>query len=336
VPHDGIAFALLSTAAQLSTLGAISRPVARLPASQASSRREGECRRRCELERWLNKAVSPGIPAPTAKIAYDTFQVLTDLHRSTNEATRLGEDIASSLDDAEGAAFHATNSGSPWEARTSAWCIEQGDGPRIAVETTIGYPYSGLARLSISSGASELSSVSSSSIHSLNTSIQSPTFNIRFRFSPVDMEEHGDIMPKVEEVEDDDDSGLSSGPTIKTSEPLTPVGVGTAPSPPAGRVPTAANSTTGRRPRGRPRKHPVVPASSSVQKTTKGRSKTGCITCRRRKKKCDETKPECLNCQKNAVVCEGYPEKTFWQPGKQRSEEGMIHVRWQRLLRIPG
>jgi hypothetical protein len=47
-----------------------------------------------------------------------------------------------------------------------------------------------------------------------------------------------------------------------------------------------------------------------------------------------------LNCQKNAVVCEGYPEKTLWQPGKQRSEEGKIHAfffflfYFQRLLRF--
>lgn len=47
-----------------------------------------------------------------------------------------------------------------------------------------------------------------------------------------------------------------------------------------------------KRPRGRPRKHPVVPESTN--KITKGRSKTGCITCRKRKKKCDETKPRCM------------------------------------------
>lgn len=44
------------------------------------------------------------------------------------------------------------------------------------------------------------------------------------------------------------------------------------------------------RKRGRPRKHPL-PAPGGQLKVTKGRSKTGCITCRRRKKKCDETKP---------------------------------------------
>lgn len=47
-----------------------------------------------------------------------------------------------------------------------------------------------------------------------------------------------------------------------------------------------------KRPRGRPRKHPVLPESTN--KVTKGRSKTGCITCRKRKKKCDEAKPRCM------------------------------------------
>ena len=47
-----------------------------------------------------------------------------------------------------------------------------------------------------------------------------------------------------------------------------------------------------KRPRGRPRKHPVASAVSA-NKSTKGRSKTGCITCRKRKKKCDEAKPRC-------------------------------------------
>ena len=49
-----------------------------------------------------------------------------------------------------------------------------------------------------------------------------------------------------------------------------------------------------KRPRGRPRKQPLL--SPDVQiRIAKGRSKTGCITCRRRKKKCDETKPHCTS-----------------------------------------
>ncbi|CBX92088.1 hypothetical protein IAQ61_000276 [Plenodomus lingam] len=39
------------------------------------------------------------------------------------------------------------------------------------------------------------------------------------------------------------------------------------------------------------------------------RTKTGCGTCRRRKKKCDEMKPECNNCTRGAFICEGYANK---------------------------
>jgi hypothetical protein len=77
-----------------------------------------------------------------------------------------------------------------------------------------------------------------------------------------------------------------------------------------------------KRPRGRPRKHPLTPLVAS-NKVTKGRSKTGCLTCRKRKKKCDEAKPRCMNCEKNSVFCEGYPEKQIWKSGKERAEEGM-------------
>lgn len=29
-----------------------------------------------------------------------------------------------------------------------------------------------------------------------------------------------------------------------------------------------------------------------------------------------------MNCEKNAVVCEGYPEKQLWKSGKERAAEG--------------
>ncbi|TIA03365.1 trimeric LpxA-like protein [Aureobasidium pullulans] len=39
------------------------------------------------------------------------------------------------------------------------------------------------------------------------------------------------------------------------------------------------------------------------------RTKTGCHTCRRRKKKCDEAKPHCQNCTRGGFPCEGYGPK---------------------------
>ena len=51
--------------------------------------------------------------------------------------------------------------------------------------------------------------------------------------------------------------------------------------------------TVAKRPRGRPRKHPLPAPGEATSSLGKGRSKTGCITCRKRKKKCDEGKPGC-------------------------------------------
>ncbi|KAI1367716.1 fungal-specific transcription factor domain-containing protein [Xylaria arbuscula] len=121
--------------------------------------------------------------------------------------------------------------------------------------------------------------------------------------------EHGtdDVLTvaKIEPLEDDcfrmdDVQEAPSAPAFKSDSP--------SPAEPKAK-----------RPRGRPRKHPPV-TQQPHSKIAKGRSKTGCITCRRRKKKCDEAKPRCLNCEKNAVVCEGYHEKTLWKSPQQKKE----------------
>ncbi|KAK3689220.1 hypothetical protein B0T22DRAFT_513414 [Podospora appendiculata] len=83
---------------------------------------------------------------------------------------------------------------------------------------------------------------------------------------------------------------------------------------------TAADLLRVKRPRGRPRKYPTTPTIAAAKK---GRSKTGCLTCRRRKKKCDEVKPRCMNCEKNSLVCEGYLDKQIWKSGKEKAEERM-------------
>lgn len=139
-----------------------------------------------------------------------------------------------------------------------------------------------------------------------------------------------DVTPKIEELDEDFaiDTKIESPP--ETSRNREEGDVDTTQTP---------NGTVVRRPRGRPRKHPKSPPSNSL-KAPKGRSKTGCMTCRRRKKKCDETRPECefarlrgtrgdytdqrlgLHCQKNNVKCEGYPPKDYWQSGKQRTTKG--------------
>ncbi|KAK1977887.1 C6 zinc finger protein [Colletotrichum cereale] len=56
------------------------------------------------------------------------------------------------------------------------------------------------------------------------------------------------------------------------------------------------------------------PASSPVPSGRKGTKKvrTGCVTCKIRKVKCDETKPACLRCIKTGRKCDGYlaPKQT--------------------------
>ncbi|TQV95546.1 C6 zinc finger domain-containing protein [Cordyceps javanica] len=37
-----------------------------------------------------------------------------------------------------------------------------------------------------------------------------------------------------------------------------------------------------------------------------------CLTCRRRKKKCDKTAPTCLKCEKAGIECEGYTDGLVW------------------------
>ncbi|RMZ78710.1 hypothetical protein DV737_g3752, partial [Chaetothyriales sp. CBS 132003] len=50
----------------------------------------------------------------------------------------------------------------------------------------------------------------------------------------------------------------------------------------------------------------VVAPARHKTKEVKRRTKTGCLTCRKRRIKCDEGKPECRNCQKSKRHCLGY------------------------------
>jgi hypothetical protein len=86
----------------------------------------------------------------------------------------------------------------------------------------------------------------------------------------VEEEDDGDIVPKTELIDDVADFLDTKESEATSSTPIVQV----------------------KQPRGRPRKHPK-PTAETMAKVAKGRPKTGCITCRRRKKKCDETKPSC-------------------------------------------
>ena len=127
------------------------------------------------------------------------------------------------------------------------------------------------ARLSISS--SPQPSMSSSSDSPMST----PIFDSALQTS-LDGSRHSsdEIIPKVEEQElllsDVKAEPILEEPPISPTEPV--------------RV---------RRGRGRPRIYPPR-SPTTLSKQTKARSKTGCTTCRKRKKKCDETRPFCICC----------------------------------------
>lgn len=53
---------------------------------------------------------------------------------------------------------------------------------------------------------------------------------------------------------------------------------------------------------------PSNATSTTTPKSTILRGKTGCLSCRRRRKKCDERKPTCRACERNALIC-GWPDK---------------------------
>lgn len=95
-----------------------------------------------------------------------------------------------------------------------------------------------------------------------------------------------DVIPKIEELDEDDDleNNIPNNTALQSEQQQQP----------QHRHPPGAPVHVPRK-RGRPRKHPLPVAGGGQVKITKGRSKTGCITCRRRKKKCDETKPAYVN-----------------------------------------
>lgn len=50
-----------------------------------------------------------------------------------------------------------------------------------------------------------------------------------------------------------------------------------------------------------------------VTKPKQSKSRNGCITCKKKRLKCDETKPSCAQCQKRGVECEGYKIAYKWR-----------------------
>jgi hypothetical protein len=63
------------------------------------------------------------------------------------------------------------------------------------------------------------------------------------------------------------------------------------------------------------------PAKPRVR-TWQPKTRTGCLTCKHRRVKCDETKPKCLRCVKGNFRCEGYatPKPWLFESGSEEEE----------------
>jgi hypothetical protein len=70
---------------------------------------------------------------------------------------------------------------------------------------------------------------------------------------------------------------------------------------------------------------------STVKRT---RCKTGCIPCRQRKKKCDESKPECRACEKNNIVCHYEKRRAVSHASTTRTESFNIPLEVLRLSAV--
>ena len=54
-------------------------------------------------------------------------------------------------------------------------------------------------------------------------------------------------------------------------------------------------------------------STAAQQAKVRKRTKTGCLTCRKRRIKCGEERPTCSNCLKSKRQCEGYNQRVVWK-----------------------
>ncbi|EOD45401.1 c6 finger domain-containing protein [Neofusicoccum parvum] len=62
--------------------------------------------------------------------------------------------------------------------------------------------------------------------------------------------------------------------------------------------------------------------ANGVTKRKQSKSRNGCITCKAKRLKCDETKPTCQQCARRSVTCGGYKKDFKWRPFEEASFTG--------------
>lgn len=77
--------------------------------------------------------------------------------------------------------------------------------------------------------------------------------------------------------------------------------------------------------------------STAITKMRK-RTKTGCLTCRKRRIKCGEERPTCANCIKSKRQCEGYNQRVIFKPpiGDWPNHPGVVSTIQYHTSMLPG
>ncbi|KAF2257372.1 hypothetical protein BU26DRAFT_527413 [Trematosphaeria pertusa] len=90
-------------------------------------------------------------------------------------------------------------------------------------------------------------------------------------------------------------------------------------SPDAGPPARMPVKKSARRPQPAPTDTPKPSESNGVTKRKQSKSRNGCITCKAKRLKCDETKPTCQQCARRSVTCGGYKKDFKWRPFEEAS-----------------
>ena len=79
-------------------------------------------------------------------------------------------------------------------------------------------------------------------------------------------------------------------------------------------------------------------SGSTVTTKMRKRTKTGCLTCRKRRIKCGEERPTCANCIKSKRQCEGYNQRVVFKPpiGDWPNHPGVVSTIQYHTSMLPG
>ncbi|RMZ73313.1 C6 finger domain [Pyrenophora seminiperda CCB06] len=83
---------------------------------------------------------------------------------------------------------------------------------------------------------------------------------------------------------------------------------------------------------------PTALSGSVNNSKMRKRTKTGCLTCRKRRIKCGEERPTCANCIKSKRQCEGYNQRVIFKPpiGDWPNHPGVVSTIQYHTSMLPG